>query len=313
MSTIVKNLNTFKSHVTVNYNFTWEIILPYIKKAERKHIKPVIGDTLYKAYSITAPTDPKPAAVFSLLEEASCNLALLSYTKVGIVSISDSGFTISQNQNATPAEWWQIRDLRRELLNTGMQAIDEALKIMENNEADFDDWSGSEGYTTFREFFVRKTQDFQKHFNIENSRLTFLKLRPHLLKTEDKYFSGLLGTETIEKIKTGASDEAKEALRLCRAAQVSLCVAEVANEGAFLFTPSGLFITTDEIQGEKKTALSESEMYKLHRAKSEDGNAYLKKLVAHLKAFPGTFSEYVEKEANQQTNPVYNAKSIVSF
>lgn len=313
--TLVKTIEVFKQHAAVNYNFTFALILPYIISSEQNHIEAAIGSAQYEKFTEEAfvPAAPAEIKVFELLERASANLALLAYTKVAIISISDAGFHISSNQNSTPAEWWQIRDLRRQLLTTGTQAIDKALEIMEANPTVFTEWTNSDTYTEFKEFFVRQTKTFQRHFNIKNSRLTFLQLRPHLLKVENKYFNGLLGEETVSQIKEGSTPLEDKALELCQAAQVMLCVSEVAHEGAFLLTPTGLFVISEEIQGEKKQGLSENERYNLHRAKQEDGNAYLKTLVELLNKHPEEFTAFAKRAKNQQTNPAHDTKSIVSF
>ena len=311
MATLVNTIETFKKHVTVAFNFTFEMIHPYVIKQERKHIKPVLGRKLYA--SISGATTGVKKEVLELLQEASSNLALLTYTKVGVVSITNSGFLISTGEHAVPATWAQLRDLRRELMQAGMEAIDEALAIMEENEAEFADWKTSDGYTNFTELFTRKTQDFQRYFNIENSRLTFLRLKPHLLKVENKYFRGLLGTETVNQIKTGSSPEEKEALQLAQAAQVPLAVSEMANEGSMMLTSKGVLYEIDEIPGEKKITIDEREQRSLYDAKQEEGNEQLKTLVAHLRAHPTIFSEFASKEANATPKMAHNTKSTVSF
>ncbi|MBT0607644.1 DUF6712 family protein [Aequorivita echinoideorum] len=313
MSTLLNDLATFKKHVTINFDFDFDLVLPYIKKAERKHIKPVTGRGMYEDYTETPPDAGKPLEVLELLQEASSNLAMLAYTFVGIIQVSDNGFHISQNQNSTPADWWQIKDLRRSLLNTGNEAIDEALAIMEANPNDFADWVEEDGYTVFREFYVRKTQDFQKYFNIENSRQTFLKLKPHLRKVEQQFFNEVLGEATTIQIKAEANEEAKKALYLAQAAQVALTIASITNEGIFEFTPQGLFVATSEVPGEKKNSLPDAAIDHLSRVKNEEGNAYLRKLIAHLTAFPQTFIAYHLREAKPTPSPAYNTKSTLSL
>lgn len=311
MSTIVKDITTFKKHVTVSFNFDFEILYPYVIKQERKHIKPLLGPTLYS--SLQSATTGVQKEVLDLLQEASSNLAMLTYTKVGVVTISKSGFLISQGEHAVPANWAQLRDLRRELMQSGMEAIDEALAIMEENEEGFPDWIDSQGYTDFKELFTRKTQTFQKYFNIENSRLTFLRLKSHLLKVENKYFRGLLGMETVSQIKAGSTAEEKEALRLCQAAQVPLSVSEIANEGAFLLTPKGIFYEIDEIPGEKRMKVEELELRKLYASKQEEGNEQLKILLSHLRAYPQTFINFTAKETTATPQRTHNTKSTVGF
>lgn len=313
MPTLVTTLEQFKQHVTINFDFDFNGVLPYIKKAERKFIKPVTGQGMYEDYSETNPTAGKPLEVLELLQEASSNLAMLAYTFVGVIQISDNGFHISHNQNSKTAEWWQIRDLRRALLYTGNEAIDEALAIMEANPADFTDWVEEDGYTIFTEFYVRKTQDFQNWFNIENSRLTFLKLRPHLRKVEDQFITPMLGEATAAQIKAEATNEATKALELCQAAQVALAIAAITNEGVFQFTPQGLFVASTEVPGEKKNTLSAQDIINLSNIKQQDGIEYLKKLATHLNKYPLIFTAYASKEANQTPNPAHNTNSMLSL
>lgn len=295
----------------VSSSFKFDTVDPFIIKQERKHIRPLLGRELYN--SIQSATEGVKLEVLELLQEASSHLALLSYTKVGVIIISPSGLLINSNANSTPATWSQIRDLQRELLRSGMEAIDEALELMEDNEEEFPEWILSDGYTNHKELFTRNTRTFQRYFNIENSRLTFLRLKPHLLKVENKYFKGLLGMETASQIKSGSSPEELEALQLCQSAQVPLAVAEIANEGAFLLTSKGIFFEIDEIPGEKRIKVGEAELRKLYDAKLEEGNEQLKTLLSHLRNYPDTFKSFAEKEQNKLPNTVFNTKSIVSF
>jgi hypothetical protein len=313
MSTIVKTIETFKQFVTVQFNFDFDTVLPYIKKQERKHIKSVIGRELYKEWATATPTSGVEKEVFELLQEASSHLALLSYTKVGIISISNAGFLISTSQDAKPAEWWQIKDLRTELLKSGTEAIDEALELMELQPEEFQKWKDSDNYTVFKELITGQTNQFQQYFNINKSRLTFLALRPHLLKVEKKYFKGLLGSETLLQLKSEETAEAKEALELCRAAQVPLCVAEVANEGVFELTAGGIFTSYDEIPGQKKSKAALLELDRLKRAKEVEGNEQLKELLNYLREHPTVFTDFAAKEKSQIQSTAINTKSIVSF
>lgn len=313
MATLVQTLEQFKKHVTINYDFKFDVMLPYITKMERKYIKPAIGDGMYEDYTETEPTDPNPVAVMDLLRDASSNLAMLEYSKVGIIQISDSGFHISANSNSTPAEWWQIRDLRRLLLDTGLAALDEALRIMESNEGDFTDWTDSDEYQNYKSLFCKKTSDFQQYFNINSSALTFRTVRPHLMKVEDKYFEGMLGKDTMDQIKAATEEPALKALAICKAAQVSLTISEISFEGMFLFKPGGLYNFVDEIPGEKHDRLTPQELDHLSKVKREEGIQYLKKLKQHLSDNSDTFVDYATYEAVTKEDIAYNTGSMLSL
>ena len=310
---LVKDIETFKKHVSVNFNFSFEMVAPYLKKVERNQIKPVIGRAMYAALDAAVPTEEIQTEVLELLQEASSCLAMLEASKMMAVNISDAGIYVSMSENATPAGWAEKRDMRRYLLQTGQQALDEALEIMEGDQGEFPAWVASSGYTHFTELFTRQTKEFQKYFNINNSRLTFLRLRPGLLKVENKYFESLLGAETVFQIKHGSSPEEKKALDLCQAAQVTLCISELAREGAFNLTPEGFFVSIDEIPGEKKITLGKDELYNLQHTKQVDGVEQLKRLTDYLRSNPGIFTLFADKEDTTLTNHTQNTKGIVSF
>lgn len=311
MATLIKTIEDFKKHVTINANFDLSIIQPYVKKADRKHIKPLIGSDLYD--TIGNASEGKTLEVLELLQEASANLAMFSFSMVGKVQITASGFLISTGANVQTAGWAEMRDMRRHFLKDGTEALDEALKIMEENEPDFNEWIGTEGYTKFKELFTRKTETFNRYFIIQNSRLTFLRLKPNLLKVEKKYFKGLLGTETVSQIKATATPQAKEALKLAQAAQVPLCVAEIAQEGILTLNEKGIVFEIEEIPGERKIKPDQQELDRIYDSKMEEGTEALKDLVSYLKEHPEIFVAFAAKEANTLSSPTHNTKSIVSF
>jgi len=310
---IVKDITSLKSNVILSFDFKYETFLPFLKKQERKHIKSLLGPALYNAWALAAPEESIAKEAYELFQEASSNLAALEYTKVGIVVPGKSGFLIATGADNKPAEWWQIRDLRRSLLTTGMEALDEALQLMEENQDKFPTWITSSGFTQFHELFTRQTKEFQTHFNINNSRLTFQRLRPGLLKVENKFFESLLGDETVSQIKAGITPEAKKALKICQAAQVSLCISEMALEGAYNLTAAGFSVSIEDIPGEKLTQLNEKDLYNLHRVKENDGVEYLRRLTDYLREKPETFVDFANKETTALPSIAHNTTSTVSF
>jgi len=314
MTTLIKTIEDFQKYCTISYNFSLPTIQPYLVKADRKYLKRYLSKELYKNYAVTKPTDETALEVYDLLQEASANIALLYYTKVGIIHITDGGFSIAQNEKTKPAEWWQVRDLRRQLLETGMEAIDDALRIMQNTSGEtFKLWKDSDAYTEFSEFFTQTTDDFQKRYNINESRMTFINLKPHIKRTEAKYFKSVLGKETIAKIKLADNDFRKKAKELAKDAQVDFTISEIANEGAFIFKPNGLFLLNDEIPGKDKSELSENQLYTLSRVKKESANEHLKDLVKYLNENETEFPEFATIKKVSYQSTVHNTGSIVSF
>ena len=311
MGILVQNIEKVKEFISSG-TFNYEILKPYIVKAERKFIVPVIGDTTYGAYTTTIPTTGNNLKVYDLLCEASSNLAFFKYLPLGAVQVTDAGIMTSKNDHSQNAQWWQVRDLQRSFLNSGFEALDEALKIMELNPDDFVAWTASENYTVFKELFATRTDVFQKWFNISSSRRTFIALRPYLLETNYQYFNTYLGDKTITLIKTSATDLLKNALNLLQASQVNYAVAKAAENGMFSLTESGLFLKTNELPGDKTKSLDPAEIRRLVSARQLSGDEFFKQLKKLLIDNTDIFVDF-ELPSAPTSISAHNTKSIVSF
>lgn len=311
MATLIASTADLKEYVSTAFNFTFTNIQPYVKRAEREFIKAVIGEVMYDSWVATPPTTGSSKKVYDLLKEASANLSVFLYVPIGAVNISDGGILVISNQTSTPAEWWQVRDLQRSLAGLGLSAIDEAYKILEESENAFQDWIGTEAYTIFKELITPKTQDFQRHFNINNSRRTFVALRPYILETQNQIFNWL-DADTLDQIKTGASTEEKQARDYAQAAQVNFSVAKAVETGLFDFTSTGLFLRSLELPGEKTKAVDLLQLEKVIKARLNSAEEYLKLLKACILEKSSVFTTYEEPTVDT-TVFVHNTKSIVAF
>lgn len=311
MATLVNNIENIREHVTTAFNFTWENIAPYVKQTERQYIKTTLGSTLYNIWLTTPPTSGNTLEVYNLLCEASANIALLKYVPIGAVYISDTGILTVSTATTKPADWRQVNDLKRSLLEIGNTAIDEAFKIMESNEADFTGWSTTEGYTVFKELIVPKTTDFNRYFSINNSRQTFLALRGYQLEAQNQIFNWL-DAETLALIKTANTTITKQALEYAQAAQVNHTVAKAAESSMFQFTATGLFTASNEMPYETKNKLDEPQILRLIKSRINTGDEFLKKLKTLITTNSSVFTSYTNP-ATTATVFVHNTSSIVAF
>lgn len=311
MATLIKTTEDLKKYASTAFNFTFENISPYVKMVERDHVKAVIGEDLYDAWSATAPTDPEPLKVYELVREASANLALFIYTPIGSVNIGDNGILIATNSNSQPATWYQIRDLQRSLVNLGFSALDEALKILEANQSDFPEWVSSDAYSVFKELVVPKTSDFDTYFNINKSRRTFMALRPYQLEVQNQIYNWLDQT-TFDQIIAAGSDKEKKALELMQAAQVNHTVAKAAESTIFEFTPTGLFVRTLELPGEKTQAVDPEVLRNFVIKRQQAADEHLKLLRNLIESNTDVFTSWVEDTSEIKTF-TYNTKSAFSL
>ncbi len=311
MATLITDTTQLQQYASTAFNFNFSNLEPYVRQAERQFIKPLIGAALYTSWTTTPPKTGNTKIVYELVCEASANLSILKYMPSAIVTISDNGILVTDNPNTKTAEWWQIRDLKRSLIDIGFSALDEALATMETNETDFSDWVNTEGYTNFKELVTPKTSSFQRWFNIHNSRRTFLALRPYLLETQTKIFNWL-GADTLALIKAPTTAVQKQATDYAQAAHVSHTVALAATSGMFWFTETGFFAKSVELPGDKTSKLEQEEIYRLIESRKTSGDEYLKRLQTLVTDNPDEFPNYVNPDNNVKIF-VHNTKSIVAF
>lgn len=323
MSTLLRNIDEVKNYVSINLNTEWESLSPYIIQADRKYIKSIIGDTLYDTYLDGVPTEENPKKVYHLLLEASANLSWFLYLPLANVQVSDQGISVTQGQNFKAAEWWQIRDLRRSFLDAGFTALDESLKIMEANDADFQSWKDTDGYTVFKELFVKRTDTFNRWFNISNSRRTFLALRPYMLEAHHQFFKPVMNEATIATINFTAKPLQTLSLELAggvkymvldlmQAAQVNYTVYKGIHSGAFELTATGIYQKMEEFPGYKSKPLEEAQLYRIKNERLVAAEEYLKRALKLIAANPDDFPDYETKATPSFIEPK-NTKSIVSF
>ncbi|WP_421801764.1 DUF6712 family protein [Flagellimonas sp.] len=322
MATLLKTIQDVKKYVAANASVKFDSLKPYIIQADRKFVIPACSQELYTVLEPGNSSDNKEK-VYELLREASAHLAMFLYIPIGNVEINDHGIIVESGESSKAAEWWQIRDLRRSFLESGLGAIDDALKIMEANEGDFDEWKGSDSYTLFMELFVKRTDTFNRWFNISNSRRTFLALRPYMLEAHHQYFVGKLGKETVARINfttkplTELSTELAQGvpfqvMGLMQASLVNYTVAKAIDSGMFEITPSGIYQKLDDFPGQKTKTLNDVQINRLLSNKILAGEEFFKKAIDIIELNPLEFPEYTSKESAQFIKPM-DTKSTVSF
>lgn len=324
MATIIKTIDDIKEYVSVNKNIDFTSIRPYVIQAERKYVEPLTGSDMHTAYSDAAfVPEGNEKKVYELLREASANLAWFLYLPLANVQVTDSGISVSTGNNHKAAEWWQIRDLRRSFLDAGFTALDDCLKIMESNEEDFEDWKSSTSYTVFKELFVKRTDTFQRWFNIGNSRKTFLALRPYMLEAHHQYFTARLNAPTIARINNldmppqtlsfelAGSNEYR-VLEHLQASMVGYAVAKAIKSGTFELTANGIYEKLEEFPGYKAKTLDDVQVNRTAQERLIAAEEHYKKALKLIKADTENFPEFESRDTTVKVSP-YNGKSIVSF
>jgi uncharacterized protein GlcG (DUF336 family) len=308
---LVKTTEQIQEYITVASGFDYDRAAPWIRKAERKYIVQLIGKEEY-SYFIDNETDTKDCkkVVRKLLEEASINLAFhLGFAQL-FKHVSNYGITTTDLKDAKQSDWSEKLDLHRSYIRDGNEALDEALKEMEFYLDDFPDWRASVSFTILNETFCKHTDDFQKWFNIHNSRRTFLAFKPDIREISEQYFYPWLNGETISQIKTASTNAIiLRALELAQKAEVALTIAKITKTGKFEVTETGFFLRWETLAHEKAYKdVNFKILDRISALKQVAGEEYLKKLKNHIETNLTVFTNYTIKTIIQ-TSSIIKKKS----
>lgn len=313
MARLINNIEDLKRHIIVSATFDFKKVLPFAKRAERKLVLDLIGqeqyDTIVIHNFVEGNTEPINQ-VKEFLEEAIANSSLLLALPTINVLITNSGTKTSENKEAPAADWKDKRDLSRSLRTTFNEAFDYAFQIMEENTSQFPEWRDSRYYTVFKGFIVSQTSLFNDHFSIQKNRQTFCALKPYMREVEDQYLKSMLGTCTLDFLKTQSTNViVLEAQEIARKAVVAFTVAKAAITGTFAFTESSFTVASDQLPWEKQSELSKDDRNDLKADRQKAGEEYLKSLKKLIVANPLVFACYQDKVEKGITDKIIKKKS----
>ncbi|UOX35313.1 hypothetical protein LXD69_07280 [Flavobacterium sediminilitoris] len=314
MAQLINTIEDLKKHIVVSASFDFKKVLPYTKRAERKYIISLIGREQYDSI-IIHPYDEDSDAPINLVKlliaEAAAHFSLLLALPVINLQITNHGLKTTENKDASPADWKDVRDLKRSLIETANEALDSAFEIMEENTADFSEWVASDHYTIFKEGIVRHTKTFNDLFNIGNSRKTFLALKPYMTEVEERFILTMLGQCTLDFLKTSSTDSVVlRSQKLLQMAVVSFTISKAAVAGTFSVTQSSLVVSSEELPWERnKMELDEAKLERLRKDRENSGNEYLKKLKKIIVDNPTIFVCYEDKTEVGLANKIQKLKT----
>lgn len=314
MAQLLQNIETLKKHLTVSPQFDFLKLTPYTKRAERKYIQSLIGRQQLAdiiAHEYDEESGNAIDEVKLLFEEAAAHYCLLIAIPFLELTINNLGFKKTTTTNSENADWKDMRDLKRYLLETANEALDAAMEIMEDNASEFNAWKTSDMFTIFKKNIIRHTKEFELSFDISGSRKTFLSLQSPMKEVEEQYLLPMLGQCTLDFVKEVSIN--KKVIRvqeLLRLAVGALTVAKVSVTGKFLFTSTSFQVRTDELPWEKsKLELSAVALENLRADRQNAGQEYLKKIKTIIVENPDVFNCYQDVPNNGLKDKIINKKS----
>jgi hypothetical protein len=183
-----------------NYNAT--ITETHEVRALYKWFVKYLGSELVEAI---AGDDP-PEDLLQKVKPALANLTYLEALPFLNLVLTGSGFGIISNQSMAPASGDRVRALAAGLLEAATNFLDSMLEFLEKNAEDYPDWNrcslnpGS---------LISDATVFDSRLKINNSRVKFINLIPHIKEVETLQMGNLLSDEFLSELILGSDQNVK--------------------------------------------------------------------------------------------------------
>lgn len=201
---MILTLDEYKQYLPLNalQNNNAVITEAHETRALYKWFPKYLGMVLVNSIAGEAPDD-------ALLEKAKPVLANFSYLEalpfLNLV-LTGSGFGVISNPNMAPASTERVRALAAGLMEAAHNFLDTLLKFLEDEADTYPDWNESSMNSGS---LIPDAETFDSLLNINESRVTFVLLKPHITYVENIILANKLSDEFLAELIAGSDANVK--------------------------------------------------------------------------------------------------------
>ncbi len=292
-------MEEIREFLPVSSSSDFDSVAPHILNAERDYLVPVIGNAMYdeleEFYEAETPVTPtevqqKTTELLRLVQSAVIHISYWIGFDLLNAHISDGGFKRTESTSVKGLFKYQEENLKSYFRTNGFNCLDKVLNYLETNSTDFGEFSASPASTLIKSVFIPTTDIFNEIVFINKSRLTFLRMKPHMQLIEDTEISTILGPTAFaflksEMVKMDPDAKVTAVLPYIRKPIAFLASALLMEESGADLTDNGLFFTSTAAgynnDTERKPSASDRIALLVNRNRNI-GNAYLDQLRSYL-------------------------------
>lgn len=304
------NSNEIRQFIQLSASTSFEKLKTPLSNAFRLFIIPMLGDGMidvlidiyHSSRDGEAYNEKRDLQLLQLCQRANANLAMwYDFDEIN-ARITDAGFQRQESDTLKPVYKYQENNLRQNFKNKGFNALDEVLAFLEKNIDAYPEFAFADAHLYGIDAIVRTTDEVNRVYFINNSRIIFLRLQTHFKFVEENVLrpalSEKLYEQLLEWLRKLPDDETErlkiEELRI-KAGKVVIMQAVkrlMAETGSL--TDRGLYFTS--IQANKNSDDTEQpvsdERLSLQVSQAEsDAQAYMTQLMKYVRrAFPELYA-----------------------
>lgn len=296
------NAKEIKQFMQLSTSISFEKMETPLSNAFRLFIAPMLGEEMvnilidiYNSGRDGEAYDRKrDLQLLQLCQRANANLGMWYDFDEISTRITDSGFQRQESDSLKPVYKYQENNLRQNFKNKGFNALDEVLAFLEKNMDAYPEFAFADAHLYGIDAIVRTTDEVNRVYFINGSRIIFLRLQTHFKFVEENVLrpalSEKLYEQLLEWLRKLPDDETErlkiEELRI-KAGKVVImqAVKRLMTETGTL-TDRGLYFTS--IQANKNSDDTEQpvsdERLSLQVSQAEsDAQAYMTQLMKYVR------------------------------
>ena len=303
-----QKMEQIREIIPVSSSSDFDSVAPHILIAERDYLLPVMGKVMYENLLLFSqseipesptPLQQKTRELLHLVQSAVINIAYWIGFDLLNAHITDGGFKRTESTTVKGLFKYQEENLKTYFRDNGFNGLDTMLGYLEDNISDFPMFAVSPSFTLFKSSFIPTTEIFNSIVFINRSRLTFLRMKPHIELIEETEIAPVLGPKAYaylksEMVKENPDPRITTILSYIRKPLAFLSSALLMEETAADLTDNGLYFTSIAVSynsnTERKPSSSDRIAILVSRNRSI-GNSYLDQLRSYLATHSSEWSE----------------------
>lgn len=196
----------------INTSLNEQNFAPFIPDAQRKYIRPFLGAELFdkvvewsKEKPEETPEDEKLKALYPYVVAALSRFTFFLAAPHLNLHIGESGFGVVESSNIAPASENRVNKFMASLEQLAWDNMEEMIRFLEEKKDDYPLWVSSSAFTLETKNLINSATLFNKFVDIDQSRLTFHRLRQTLTNVEQMYVKPMISEAQfdvfVEKIR----------------------------------------------------------------------------------------------------------------
>jgi hypothetical protein len=193
-----------KQYIAVSKAISFEKMESPLRNAFELFLVSLLGESmterLQEIYD-SENREEKEEKLLCLAQRANANLAFFYEFDEINLRITDSGFQRQDTESFKSLFKYQENHLKQNFKNVGFNALDNLLVFLEKETEVFPEYLQSPSYISSKGSIVRNTEEVNRTYFINESRIVFLRLRTHFDFAEKAILHPALGDKLYEELK----------------------------------------------------------------------------------------------------------------